>query len=47
MGEKFTPRNTTDNEVNFNTDESSYEDLIIRLQEIKTIIALLEKKIFR
>ena len=44
MGEKFTPSNTTNNEVNHNTDESLYEDLIIRLQEIKTTIALLEKK---
>ena len=34
-------------ECNLNNEESDYKDLITRLVEIKSTIALLEKKIFK
>ena len=34
-------------EFNHNYEESDYNDLITRLKEIKSIIALLEKTIFK
>ena len=36
-----------DDEFNRNNQESDYKDLIIRLKEIKSTIALLEKTIFK
>ena len=36
-----------DDEFNLNTEESDYKDLITRLKEIKSTIALLEKTIFK
>ena len=35
------------NEFNYNSEESDYNDLFTRLKEIKSIIALLEKTIFK
>ena len=35
--------NIENNESNFNNEDSDYKDLIIKLKEIKTKIALLEK----
>ena len=32
---------------NVNTEDSNYEDLIVKLKEIKSTIALLEKTIFK
>ena len=34
-------------ELNLNTEDSDYKDLITRLKEIKLTIALLEKTIFK
>jgi len=34
-------------EFNLNNEETDYKDLITRLEEIKTTIALLEKTIFK
>ena len=34
-------------ECNLNNEESDYKDLITRLEEIKSIIALLEKTLFK
>ena len=36
-----------DDEFNLNTQDSDYKDLITRLKEIKSTIALLEKTIFK
>jgi len=36
-----------DDEFNLNTQDSNYKDLITRLKEIKSTIALLEKTIFK
>ena len=43
MSEKF----TSNNEFNLHSEESDYKNLITRLEEIRTTIALLEKIIFR
>jgi hypothetical protein len=47
MSENFTSDKIKNNEFNLNTDESDYTYLNIRLEEIKTTIALLEKTIFK
>ncbi len=47
MSENFTSNNIKTNEFVLNTDESDYKYLNIRLEEIKTTIALLEKTIFK
>ena len=47
MDEKFTEKNIENNEFSLNTEESDYQNLISRLKEIKTAIALLEKILFR
>ena len=47
MSENFTSNNIKNNEFVLNTDESDYKYLNIRLEEIKTTIALLEKTIFK
>ena len=39
--------NIENDEFNPNTKDSDYKDLITRLKEIKSIIALLEKTIFK
>ena len=36
-----------ENDFNLNNEDSDYEDLINRLKEIKSTIALLEKTIFK
>ena len=47
MSENFTSNNIKNNEFVLNTDESDYKYLNIRLEEIKTTIALLEKTIYK
>ena len=47
MTENLTSKNIENDEFNLNTEESDYKNLISRLKEIKTIIALLEKTIFK
>ena len=46
MNDKFAPNNTENEEYILNSDETDYENLINRLKEISTNIALLEKIIF-
>ena len=45
MSENLNSNNIENDEFNPNTKDSEYKDLIIRLQEIKSTIALLEKTI--
>ena len=47
MSQNLKPNNIEINEFNFNYENSDYKDLISRLKEIKSIIALLEKTIFK
>ena len=48
MSENLTSNNIeNDDEFNRNNQESDYKDLIIRLKEIKSTIALLEKTLFK
>ena len=47
MNENFTSDNIKKDESNMNTEDSDYKDLITRLREIKSNIALLEKTIFK
>ena len=47
MSEQFTSNDIKNNEFSLNTDESDYTYLNIRLEEIKTTIALLEKTILK
>ncbi len=47
MSENSTLNNIENDEFNLNIDDIDYKNLINRLQEIKTIIALLEKAKFR
>ena len=46
MNEEFNSTNIDNDESYINTEESDYSNLITRLKEIKTSIALLEKTIF-
>ena len=46
MSENLNTHNIENDEFNLNKEDSDYKDLIIRLQEIKTTIALLEKTPF-
>ena len=46
MNEKFTSNNIENDECTLNTEESDYKNLLTRLREISSIIALLEKQIF-
>jgi len=46
MSENLNLNNIENDEFNLNTDDSDYIDLITRLNEIKSTIALLEKTIF-
>ena len=39
--------NIEKDDFNVNTENSDYKDLIVKLKEIKTTIALLEKIIFK
>jgi len=47
MGGNLNSNNIENDEFNKNSEESDYDDLITRLKEIKSIIALLEKTIFK
>ena len=47
MSENFTSNEIKNNDYSVNTDESDYTYLNIRLEEIKTTIALLEKTILK
>ena len=47
MSEDFNSKNNKNNEFNLNIEDTDYKNLIIRLKEIKTTIALLEKTIFK
>ena len=47
MSENLNSNNIENDEFNPNNEDSDYQDLITRLKEIKSIIALLEKKIFK
>ena len=47
MSDNFTSKNIENNELNLNSDESDYTYLNIRLKEISTTSALLEKTIFK
>ena len=47
MNENFNSKNNENKEFNLNTEDSDYKDLINRLKDIKSTIALLEKSIFK
>ena len=47
MTGNFNSINLEDEEFNLNTEDSDYKDLIVKLKEIKSTIALLEKTIFK
>ena len=47
MSENLNSDNIENDEFNLNNEESDYKDLITRLREIKSNIALLEKAIFK
>ena len=44
MNEKFTSNNFENDDLNLNTEESDYKNLVTRLREISSKIALLEKR---
>ena len=44
MNEKFTSNNIENDEFNLNTQEIDYKNLVNRLREISSIIALLENR---
>ncbi len=47
MGENLNSNNNENDEFNLINEESDYKDLITRLNEIQSSIALLEKIIFK
>ena len=47
MSGNLKSNNIENDEFNLNNDDSDYKDLITRLKEIKSTIALLEKTIFK
>ena len=47
MSENFNSSSTEIDRFNLNNEDSEYKDLINRLKEIKSTIALLEKTIFK
>ena len=47
MSENLNPNIIENDEFDLNDEESDYKDLINRLKEIKSTIALLEKTIFK
>jgi len=47
MSENLNSNNTQNDEFNLVNEDSDYKDLITRLNEIKSTIALLEKTIFK
>ena len=47
MSENLNSNNIEKDDPNVKTEESDYRDLIVKLKEIKSSIALLEKTIFK
>ena len=47
MSENLNSNNIENDELHLINEDSDYKDLIIRLNEIKSTITLLEKTIFR
>ena len=47
MNENFNSINIENDDFDLKEEDSDYEDLITKLREIKSIIALLEKTIFK
>ena len=47
MSENLNSNNFENDEFNLNNEDIDYKDLINRLKEIKSTIALLEKTIFK
>ena len=47
MSGNLNTNNIENDEINQSNDDSDYKDLITRLNEIKSTIALLEKTIFK
>ena len=47
MRENFNSNNNKNEEFNMNNEDIDYKDLIIRLKDIKSTIALLEKIMFK
>ena len=47
MNENLNSNNLENDAFDLNNEDSDYQDLITRLKEIKSIIALLEKKILK
>ena len=47
MSENLNSNNIENDELNLNNEDIDYKDLIIRLKEIKSSIALLEKTILK
>ena len=47
MSENLNSKNIENDEFDLNNEDSDYKDLITKLKEIKSNIALLEKKIFK
>ena len=47
MSENLNSNNIENDEFQLNNEDSDYRDLINRLKEIKSIVALLEKTIFK
>ena len=47
MSGNLNSNNIENNEFNLNNEDCDYKDLITRLKEIKSIIALLEKTLFK
>ena len=47
MNENLTSNNIENDDLNLNSEESDYKILITRLIEIKTLVALLEKTLFK
>jgi len=47
MSENLNSNNIKNDDFNLKNEDSDYKDLISRLKEIKSIIALLEETIFK
>lgn len=47
MNEEFTSNNIKNDEPSYSSEESDYKNLITKLAEIKTTIALLQKTILK
>ena len=47
MSENLNSKNIENNEFNLNNEDREYQDLIIRLRDMKSTIALLQKTIFK